>query len=473
MIQKELTRQAVGAKILLIDEDPIILENLSEFLEQEGYDVSTAATGARGLNYLQSSAFNVVIADADMTQTEGLELLRHIKDRHDGTAVIMMTGYGTIASAVETIRRGAYDYLVKPIADDDVRTAVKRVLRRQKLLAENSQTNMLSGGRGLENVIGADFHMAKVFDLINAVADSRSTVLITGESGTGKSVIARAIHARSPRRRHPFVEVSCGALPETLLESELFGHVRGAFTDAVADKPGKFAVAEHGTIFLDEISSASPRLQVKLLRVLQERRFEPVGGNETQEVDVRVILATNHDLWQEVQAGRFRKDLYYRVNVVNIEVPPLRQRVDDIPLLAEHFLHKFLAEDRTRKSAPGRDIRGFSPEAMDRMRRYAWPGNVRELENCIERAVVLCRGAYIDCEDLPPAVLDGTMQRHLLTPVGEGVTLQQALAEPERRIIFDALQANDGNRRATADQLGINRTTLYKKMKKYSLLGKQ
>ncbi len=311
--------------------------------------------------------------------------------------------------------------------------------------------------------------MMRVFELIDAVADSRATVLITGESGTGKSLVARAVHDQSRRRDWPFVEVSCGALPEMLLESELFGHVKGAFTDAVADRQGKFAAAEGGTIFLDEISAASPALQLKLLRVLQERRFEPVGSNRTVSVDVRVILASNRDLAEEVEAGRFRRDLYYRVNVVNIEIPPLRERLGDIGRLAEHFLARLQREEP-------KAIWGFTAEAMDVLRRYHWPGNVRELENCVERAFVLCREGQIGTSDLPPTVVSATEAEGVFGPrlaaeaLANGKTLAEALAEPEKQIIQAALAAHDGRRQAAADALGIDRTTLYKKMRKHGLL---
>ena len=322
----------------------------------------------------------------------------------------------------------------------------------------------------LERIVGQDYRMMRVFELIDAVADSRATVLITGESGTGKSMVAREIHEHSRRRSLPFVEVSCGALPEMLLESELFGHVKGAFTDAVADRPGKFAVAEGGTIFLDEISGASPALQLKLLRVLQERTFEPVGSNRTLRVDVRVILATNRDLLDEVQAERFRRDLYYRVNVVNIELPPLRERVGDIVPLAEHFLARFQRDGR-------KSIRGFTQAALDALQRHAWLGNVRELENCVERAIVLCRDGQIGVADLHPAVVQGAdsdagadAQLAAVAALANGRTLAEALAEPEKQIIQAALAAHGGRRKPTAEALGINRTTLYKKMRKYGLL---
>jgi len=456
--------QARKASILLVDDDQIILDSLGGFLALEGYEVTTADTIARAMDCLRASQFNLVITDVSMPTSDGFELLRYVKSEHEDVVVILITGYGTIESAVEAIKQGAYDYLTKPIIDDDVRMAVQRALQQQRLLAENRQLRQaLSDRYSFRNIIGQDYRMAKVFDLIEAVADSRVTVLVTGESGTGKSLIARAIHAHSPRRDKPFVEVACGALPDPLLESELFGHVRGAFTHAVADKAGKFSAADRGTIFLDEVATASPQLQVKLLRVLQERQFEPIGSNDTREVDVRVILATNHDLRAEVDAGRFREDLYYRINVVNIPLPPLRERIGDISLLAEHFLAKY-------RDGRSRSVRGFSPEAMEVMQRHVWPGNVRELENCVERAVVLCRNPTITVEDLPPAVAQAAAVPPAESAAAGPMTLAEALRGPERQLILNALQSNNGNRQATAQALGINRTTLYKKMKKYQLM---
>ena len=452
------------ASILLVDDDQIILDSLGGFLELEGYDVTIASTIAKAINCLKASQFNLVITDVSMPTSDGFELLRYVRANHEEVVVILVTGYGTIESAVEAIKLGAYDYLTKPMIDDDVRLAVQRALQQQRLLAENRQLRQaLSDRYSFRNIVGQDYRMARVFDLIEAVADSRTTVLITGESGTGKSMIARAIHSHSPRAAGAFVEVACGALTETLLESELFGHVRGSFTNAVSDKMGKFAAADNGTIFLDEVATASPQLQVKLLRVLQERQFEPVGSNATQTSDVRVILATNHDLRAEVAAGRFRDDLYYRINVVNIELPPLRERIGDICLLAAHFLTKYL-------DGSNRRIEGFAAETLELMQRYNWPGNVRELENCVERAVVLCRKSVIAPDDLPPSVLKGVdaPPGAMLPP--SGTPLAKALESPEKQIILASLHAHNGNRQATADELGINRTTLYKKMKKYGLL---
>jgi len=451
------------ARILLVDDDRIILDSLGGFLELEGYEVTTAASMDEAVAALRAGEYSLAIADVSMPGRDGFELLRHVRKHHEDVVVIMVTGYGTIESAVDAIKQGAYDYLTKPVIDDAVRVAVGRALAQQRLLAENRQLRAALVSRySFDNIVAQDYQMMKVFEVVEAVADSRTTVLLTGESGTGKSLIARAIHLRSPRRDRPFVEVACGALTESLLESELFGHVRGAFTNALADKEGKFAAADTGTIFLDEVATASPQLQVKLLRVLQDRQFEPVGSNATRAVDVRVILATNHDLAGEVKAGRFREDLYYRINVVNIELPPLRERVGDILLLAQHFLRRYLEESP-------RPIHGFAPEALRAMQRYSWPGNVRELENCVERAAVLCRGPVIERDDLPaPVVRDAPVDLEASPP--PDLSLAEAMEGPERQIITQALRAHAGSRQATAAALGINRTTLYKKMKKYGLL---
>jgi len=448
------------ARLLLVDGDAAESEHLVGLLEAEGYDVTHALSLSKGVCCLEAGWYQLVLADVHPPGGSGLELLSEAA-RHGEASVILMAAYGTPSDAVEAMRRGAVDYLCKPISPETLLRSVRRAIESWELAVGSRST----GGRhAFDNLIGADVGMAQVFELIEAVADSRSTILITGESGTGKSLVARAIHAHSPRRDKPFVEVSCGALPDTLLESELFGHVRGAFTNAIADKPGKFAAAEGGTIFLDEVSTASPQLQVKLLRVLQERTFEPLGSNETKHADVRVILATNRELWGEVEAGRFRRDLYYRINVVNIELPALRDRPSDIPLLAEHFLRCYL-RDASRR------ISGLSPEATATMERYDWPGNVRELENAVERAVVLCRGGQIGVEDLPPAVVTGARRERQSTrsprPVG---TLKSALAAPEKHAIETALDSADGSRQVAAKHLGINRSTLYKKMKKFGLL---
>ena len=359
--------------------------------------------------------------------------------------LIVITGYGTIESAVEAIKMGAYDYLTKPIVDDEIRLVVQRALQQQSLLRENRVLKQQLAMRySLDNVLGQDYKMVRVFDLIDTVAETRTTILVTGESGTGKSLIARAVHQRSDRRDKPFVEVSCGAIPETLLESELFGHVKGSFTGAVTDKDGKFKAAEGGTIFLDEINSASPAFQVKLLRVLQEKKYEPVGSNDTVSADVRVVLASNVDLKKEVDEGRFRQDLYYRINVVTVEIPSLAERLGDIPLLTAGFLKKYRAEVR-------KEVLDFTPEAMQALQRYHWPGNVRELENAVERAVVLCKGRHITPDDLPGHVFETPPERQGSGDAGSftPMSLKLALEDPERRIIEAALRANNWNRQTT------------------------
>ena len=449
-----------GVRILVVDDDEIILTSLSEFLRLEGYGVETASSFQEASAHLGAGAFRVVIADVSMPDVDGFELLKMIRNRYPDTAVIMITGYGTIESAVEAIKRGAFDYLTKPIIDDEIKLTIERALKQQMLMEENrSLRNQLAERYSLGNIIGHDGKMLRVFDVIEAVADTPTTVLITGESGTGKSMVARAIHQHSNRRDKPFVEVACGALPETLLESELFGHVRGSFTGAISDKAGKFKQADGGTVFLDEISTATPALQVKLLRVLQDFDFEAVGGSKTQRVDVRCLLATNENLDEAVRRGDFRQDLYYRVNVVVIHLPPLRQRIADIPLLAEHFL-----DDYCRRTE--RKILGFQDDAMRLLQGCAWPGNVRQLENVIERAVILTKNATLAVDDLPEE-----MRTAGAGAGGDGqmLPLKRALEAPEREIILRALHTFGGSRQATAQALGINRTTLYKKMKRFSI----
>jgi DNA-binding NtrC family response regulator len=460
-------------RLLVLDEDRIILQSLGQFLRREGYDVRTTDNPDDALGILESNPIELLLADINMPGIKPADFLRDIRRKFPHVVIIVITGYGSIEGAVEATKLGALDYLTKPIVDDEIRVVVEKAVRQQSLVFENQTLRQQLDLRfGMENIVGHDYRMLKIFDLVNAVADSRTTALMQGESGTGKSLLARAIHHRSPRRDKAFVEVSCGALPETLLESELFGHVKGAFTGAIADKPGRFLTADGGTLFLDEINSASPAMQVKLLRVLQERQFEPVGSSETKTVDVRLILATNVDLTKLVAEGTFRQDLYYRVNVVTIGMPPLRERVGDIALLAGHFLRRHCKEI-------GREVLGFTEPAMSAMQRYNWPGNVRELENAIERAVVLCRRPQIDIDDLPETIQFAQNGGSGLRVQGSGMqideeltipmSLEAALEAPERRIIEAALQRNNWNRQATAAELDINRTTLYKKMRKYRL----
>jgi len=366
---------------------------------------------------------------------------------------------------------------VKPLVDEELRLAIERARQQHGLRAENARLHaQLDERDGLAGIVAGDPRMHRALEITEAVADSRTTVLVRGESGTGKSLIARAIHRASERRGGPFIELACGSIPETLLESELFGHVQGAFTGAHADKPGRFRAADGGTIFLDEINSASPGMQLKLLRVLQERTFEPVGSSASVEVDVRVILATNQPLEELVAAGAFRQDLYYRINVVAVDLPPLRDRRSDVLRLARHFLEKKAAE-------AGRTVRRFDDDAIAALEAYAWPGNVRELENAVERAVVLSRGDVVALRDLPdtlrpggpaPSPAFGAARAAAATATDDDapwipMPLREALLEPERRILLKALEANGWNRQRTADQLGINRTTLYKKMKQFGL----
>jgi DNA-binding NtrC family response regulator len=446
--------------ILVIDDDKIILDSLCEFLSLEGFQTSGAETFKSALTKLEEDNYCLVLTDVNLPDGDGLELLGIIKKNYPQTVVIVITGYGTIDSAVKAIKSGAYDYLTKPIIDDELRLAVERAINQQSLISENESLRFqLERKRRLENIISHNYKMAKIFDLVEAVADSKTTILMAGPSGTGKSMLARAIHQHSSRSEKPFVEVSCGALPETLLESELFGHVRGSFTGAENDKEGKFLAADGGTIFLDEIANASPALQAKLLRVLEDRQFEPVGSNKTRTVDTRIILASNRNLEEEVRQGRFREDLYYRVNVVTIELPPLCERVGDVRLLAEHFLRMYSTQHNRNKL-------GITDEAMEYLERYPWPGNVRELENVIERAALLSKGKFIGPEDLTDSI---KREQSRQPKQYQSMNLKEALAGPEKDIIRQALQANHWNRQATAKALDINRTTLFKKMKHYGL----
>ena len=452
-------------QILVVDDDPIECKSLSEFLRLEGYTVDSAEGGAEAIDKLRNKPFQVVLTDVNMPDVTGFDVLKHAAEHCPDLSVVLITGYGQIEAAVEAIKLGAFDYITKPLIDDGVKLSIERALGQQRLRHENLELKKQLGLRNQYSMLlGRDHKMQKIYDIIDVVANTKATVLVTGESGTGKSLIARTVHQKSARREQPFIEISCGALPETLLESELFGHVKGSFTGAVSNKEGKFLAADGGTIFLDEIDSATPSLQMKLLRVLQERQFEPVGSNETQTVDVRVILATNKNLQQEVKAGRFREDLYYRINVVNIDLPSLAERTTDIPLLAERFLNSMCQKHNKNKT-------GFADETIPYLLNYHWPGNVRELENVVERAVVLGRNSQIFPDDLPAHVIDYADQQTFSDY--KLLSLREALEEPEKKILEKALRHNNWNRQATAEMLQINRTTLYKKLKRFNLDAEQ
>jgi DNA-binding NtrC family response regulator len=446
--------------ILVVDDDRPLLESMSDWLRSQQLGVDTASGCVEALERLRQRPYDLLLVDVRLQDGDGFDLLEQVRRSYPDSQVLMMTGYGDPDSAVEALRAGAVDYLTKPIIDEELLMAIERAGTQRQVIAENTQLRReLHKRTGMDNIIGQDPRMQRVFDVIESVADTRSTVLVTGESGTGKSMIARAIHQQSDRAGKPFVEVACGALPENLLESELFGHVAGAFTGATGNKTGKFSQADGGTIFLDEIGTASPAMQVKLLRVLQELQFEQVGGDKTFKVDVRVVLATNEELSEAVAAGRFRQDLYYRINVINIELPPLRDRRSDVVLLAQKFLEQ-LREDTNRK------VTGFDDDALAALEVYTWPGNIRELQNVVERAVLLGKGDLVTTADLPREIAGA---KSIRSARAGHRTLKEALEEPERQIILEVLESHNWNRNSTADALGVNRTTLYKKMKRLGL----
>lgn len=454
------------ASILVIDDDPGVRQGLQEILQAEGYAVTSAADGESGLQHLQEQTFDLTLTDLAMPGLGGMEVLQYLMAHQPDCPCIIITGYGTIASAVAAMRQGAYDYLAKPVDAGELRLVVARALDYHRLKWENLQLKkQLHRRYGFANMVGQSEAIARVFDLIRKVADTDSTALILGESGTGKELIAHALHYNSSRRDGPLIPVNCAAIPEELLESELFGHERGAFTHAVRTRLGRFEQAHGGTIFLDEISEMSPNLQVKILRVLQDHAFERIGGVKTIRVDIRVIAATNQDLEELVAQNKFREDLYYRLNVIPIKVPPLRERLGDIPLLVRHFLEKFSRKrQRPRKRC--------SRQAMDLLRRHSWPGNVRELENLVERLVTLTEGEVIEVADLPEKFQQ-------LSPAGpasaedfpaEGADLNAALQALERRLILAALERSNWVKSRAATLLRLNRTTLLEKMKKQNIV---
>ena len=452
-------------RILLVDDDQHLLQSMGQWLNECGYETRLAQDIASARQYLKTETqFDLALIDLRLGPEDGFDLLNYCKTHSPNTTTILMTGYATVDTGIEAIRAGAFDLVTKPLIDEELLMSIQRALSQKEVIAENHRLKTQLDRRfGMENIIGNDLRMQKTFEIIESIADTKATVLITGQSGTGKSLIARAIHQRSDRRDAPFVEIACGALPENLLESELFGHVAGSFTGATGNKEGKFKLADGGTIFLDEIGTASQSLQIKLLRVLQEFEFEQVGGTKTFKVNTRVVLATNEDLSQAVADGNFRQDLYYRINVINLQLPSLYQRPTDVPILIQHFLNKVCEES-------GKQVDGFDTRAMQALQQYNWPGNVRELQNIVERCVLLCKNRIITVADLPSNVTsDLAPVQTLVADPTHKQTLKEALEGPERQIIYQVLKENNWNRNATADQLGINRTTLYKKMKRLNL----
>ncbi len=451
-------------RILVVDDEQSMREFLEIALVQAGYEVATAASGNEALSVLETEHFDLVITDLRMEGLSGLDLLREVKVRAPDTEVIVVTAYASYDSAIQAMKAGAYDYLKKPFRVDEILLVCERALERHRLAQENvALKRKLAATIRFSGIIGKSEAMRRVFQLIDRVAPSRSTVLIVGESGTGKELVARAIHERSPRASKPFMAINCGALPASLLESELFGHVRGAFTGADRDRPGLFRKTQGGTLLLDEVSELDQGLQVKLLRVLQERTVRPVGSDREEPVDVRVLAATNKDLGALVAEGRFREDLFYRLNVIQVRLPPLRERREDIPLLVDHFCRKYGPE-------AGKPNVRFSPAALKRLMDYDFPGNVRELENIVERAVILCEGDEVTPEevlDLAPSerAQPVTLDRLVL----EGKSLDDVLAEMETRLITEALARTGGNRTRAAKLLGVSFRSLRYRLEKLGL----
>lgn len=446
--------------LLIVDDEPLVCESLQEMFRLEGYTVDAVLDGEAALSRLQDDDYQVVLSDIQMPGLNGIELLKELKGRNPETMVIFITGHGHIEGAVEAIKLGAYDYITKPIDDLRLKLTIGRALEQKKLQASyNSLKQRLKPWSLAETLVVEDRKMDPLLEQVHAIADTMATVLITGESGTGKTILARYIHDLSSRREGPFVKISCGSLSETLLESELFGHVRGAFTGAIKDKKGKFEEAHGGTIFLDDIDCASPNLQVKLLRVLQEKVIERVGGNVPIQVDVRIITATNASLQEQVAHQKFRDDLYYRINVVSLTIPPLRERLGDIKPLVDHFISHF-------NQVHQKEIKGICQSALQICLRYPWPGNVRELENVMERAVILSSGEFIVPESLPPHIYEKLTEASALTG---SHTLGEALAQAERQIILQTLESFKWNRQLSAKALDISRTTLFNKMRRFQI----
>lgn len=441
-----------NARILVVDDEPTVCLALTNWLKEDNYFTVAVEDGPKAMAAVREKYWDIVLLDLKMPGMDGLEVLREIKKIAPQTVVIMMTAYASITSSVQAMKEGAYDYIVKPLNVEELSLMLKKIVEHQQLVTENILLRKrLREQYEFEDIIGKSPAMQEVFELIETVANSNATVLISGETGTGKELVARAIHTRSSRRYNPFIAVSCGALPETLLESELFGHEKGAFTGAHRTKKGRFELADGGSLFLDEIGDISMKTQIKLLRVLQERNFRCVGGTDLIEVDVRLIAATNRDLMDAMKEGVFRSDLYYRLNVVSVHLPPLRERHEDISLLTAHFINKYNVECNKRFDR-------VEPKAMDLMMEYQWPGNVRELENVIERAIVIDQGPEVKVKHLPFGHVD-------LPSIKEFQTLE----EVERAHIQKMLERHTWNIAKTARLLNIDRTTLHKKIKKFGL----
>ena len=445
-------------RLLIVEDEKNTRDGLKWALESKPLDIELAASGDEAWERMKREDFHLVITDIKMPGIDGMALLQRVKERSPATDVIVITGHGSIESARDAIKMGASNYLTKPVDLDELNNEIDRCLHSQAMREENmALRQQLESHYGFENIIGASAPMQKIFDQIKLVAPAKSTVLVQGESGTGKELIAGAIHYNSPRKNTPLIKVNCGAVSQSLLESEIFGHERGAFTHAFAQKPGRFELANGGTLFLDEVSETSLEFQVKLLRVLQEGEFERVGGTETIRVDVRVVAATNRTLEEEVRSGRFREDLFFRLNVIQINLPPLRERSEDIPLLVHHFVRQVCEEN-------SRPILDVTPRAMAALQSFSWPGNVREVRNVIESIIVMSRSREITLKDLPDRIRQESNSSHAIT-LRAGSTLKDA----EKELIRLTLVSCGGNRAEAARILGIGRKTLYRKIEEYAL----
>jgi two-component system response regulator HydG len=440
--------------ILVVDDDLANLASLQRVFEREGLHVLAAEDGKSALEVLRKNRVNVVLTDLMMPGISGTDLLKTARTLAPESEVVLMTAFGTVETAVEAMKDGAYDFITKPFKRVQVVRCVRRALEKQSLLLENRDLKArLETMMQQKDIIGSSMAIKRTIDMVQQVAPSAATVLLQGESGTGKELFARALHRLSPRAERPFIAINCAAIPENIIESELFGYEKGAFTGATARKEGRFKLADGGTLLLDEIGELSPSVQVKLLRALQEGEFERLGGTQTVRVDVRIVAATNKNLAEEVRRGRFREDLFYRLNVITIDLPPLRDRRDDVPLIATHFLRQFCEKNR-------KEIRGFQRDALDALVSWDWPGNVRELENTIERAVVLCKGDTIRREDLPFAMADAEDTHNPQITV----TLGTPLEEVEKQLIRETLRMTHGDKRLAAQLLGIATRTIYRKI---------